>query len=122
MSHVVVIQTEIRNVKALGLACQRLGLPLPVYGEAQLFSGRQTGWQVRLPEWRYPVVADVASGQLAFDHFGGRWGDPQQLDRFLQSYAAEITKLEARKLGYSVTEQPLEDGSIKLTVEVGGAV
>ena len=122
MSHVVVIQTEIRNVKAMGLACRRLELPLPVYGEAQLFSVRQTGWQVQLPDWRYPVVADVDSGQLAFDHYEGRWGDPRQLDRFLQAYATEVTKLEARKHGYSVTEQPLEDGSIKLTVDVGGAV
>ncbi|WP_166831815.1 DUF1257 domain-containing protein [Thalassoroseus pseudoceratinae] len=121
MSHIVVIQTEVRNVEAMGLACRRLELPLPVYGEAQLFSGRQTGWQVSLPEWRYPVVADVASGQLAFDHFGGRWGDPQHLDRFLQSYAVELAKLEARKQGHTATEELLVDGSIKVTVSVGGA-
>ncbi|MEO8493902.1 MAG: DUF1257 domain-containing protein, partial [Planctomycetota bacterium] len=31
------------------------------------------------------------------------------------------TKLEARKQGHSVHEQALNDGSIKLTVSVGGA-
>ena len=48
------------------------------------------------------------------------WGNPQQLDGFLQIYAVEKTKLEARKRGHSVTEQALADGSIKLTVQVAG--
>lgn len=51
------------------------------------------------------------------------WGDQTQLDRFLQAYACERTRIEARKKGYAVTEQPLQDGSIKLTIHVtGGAV
>ncbi len=49
------------------------------------------------------------------------WGDQAELSRFLQAYAAEKTKIEARKKGHSVTEQTLADGSIKLTIQVGGA-
>lgn len=70
---------------------------------------------------RYPVVADVNTGKLAYDNYNGRWGEQKQLDRFLQGYAVEKAKMEARKKGHSVIEQPLEDGSIKLTVSVGGA-
>ena len=44
------------------------------------------------------------------------YGDPGQLDRFMQMYAVEMAKLEARKKGYSVSEQPLEDGSIRLQI------
>ena len=44
-----------------------------------------------------------------------------QLDRFLQMYSVEKAKLESRRKGYAVTEQPLADGSIKLTVQVGSA-
>ena len=51
-----------------------------------------------------------------FDNFGGSWGDPKQLDRLMQIYAVEKAKLEARKKGYSVSEQPLEDGSIRLQI------
>jgi hypothetical protein len=40
----------------------------------------------------------------------------------LQAYAVEKTKIEARRKGHAVTEQQLADGSIKLTVQVGGAV
>ncbi|WP_296454333.1 hypothetical protein [Rubinisphaera sp.] len=51
------------------------------------------------------------------------FASPKQvhLDRYLQSYAVEKARLEARKKGHTITEQSLEDGSIKLTVNVGGA-
>ena len=44
----------------------------------------------------------------------------QELDRFLQAYAVERAKSEARRQGHSVTEQPLADGSIKLTIQLAG--
>ena len=121
MSHVVTIETEVRDARAVASACRRLGLPEPTAGTVQLFSGEATGLAVRLPGWRYPVVCDTASGQVRFDHYEGRWGDPQLLGRFLQMYAVEKARLEARQRGHGVTEQTLPDGSIRLTVSVGGA-
>jgi hypothetical protein len=53
---------------------------------------------------------------VRYDNYGGRWGEQAQLDRFLQTYAVEKVKLEARKKGYQVTEQALADGAIKLQV------
>jgi hypothetical protein len=122
LSHIVSIETEIRDAAAIKAACQRLRLEAPVFGEAKLFSGTKTGWQVKLPDWRYPVVCDVATGKIDFDNYGGRWGKQQELDRLLQSYAVEKTKIEARKKGHSVTESQLTDGSIKLTISVGGGI
>ena len=87
----------------------------------KLFSGEVNGLAVQLPDWRYPVVCETNSGQVKFDNYNGRWGDQQELDRFLQGYTVEKTKLEARRKGHSVTEQPLQNGSIKLTINVGGA-
>ena len=69
----------------------------------------------------FPGVFDVETGEARFDNFRGKWGEQRQLDRFLQSYAVERARLEARKQGHTVTESPLADGSIKLTIEVGGA-
>lgn len=120
MSHIVQIQTEVRDAAAIGAACRRIGLPETVFGEAKLFSGAKTGWQVQLPDWRYPVVIDVNTGQIDFDNYGGRWGDQRQLDRLLQAYAVEKAKIESRKKGHTVTEQPLADGSVKLTIQVAG--
>ena len=121
MSHIVTIQTEIRDPVAILAACRRLGLPTPEQEAVQLYSSRATGWAVRLPGWRYPVVCQTETGQLQFDNFNGRWGDQQALDRFRQAYAIEKAKLEARRQGHAVTEQALADGSIRLTVNPGGA-
>ncbi len=49
------------------------------------------------------------------------WGEQQYLDSFLQSYAVERAKIEARRKGHTCTEQHLADGSVKLTLNIGGA-
>jgi len=110
----------VRDPAALAAACRRLGLGPPVEGTARLYSGQATGWLVQLPGWRYPVAADVRTGELKADNYGGRWGDQSELNRLLQAYACEKAKLEARRAGHSVTEHNLPDGSIRLVIQAGG--
>jgi hypothetical protein len=116
MSHIVTIQTRVHDTPAVHAACKRLGLPQAAEGTARLYSGEATGLIVQLPGWQYPVVIDALTGTLRYDNFGGSWGEQAQLDRFLQMYAVERAKLEARRKGYSVTEQALQDGAIKLQI------
>jgi hypothetical protein len=106
---------------AVTAACQRLGLPQPVQGTAKLYSGQAIGLLVQFPGWQYPAVIDTTTGAISYDNFGGRWGEQAQLDKFLQSYAVEKTKLEARKKGMQGSEQTLQDGSIKLHILEGGS-
>lgn len=120
MSHIVTIKTAVKDATAVRAACQRLGLPPPVQGTHRLFTSSATGLGVQLPKWRYPVVCHTDSGQLEFDNFRGHWGDQRQLDAFLQAYGVEVAKAEARRKGHQVTEAKLGDGSIKLTINVGG--
>ena len=120
MSHIVQIRTEVKDVAAARAACQRLQLEAPIEGRARLFSGEATGLIVKLPDWKYPVVFDTTTGEAKYDNYNGHWGDQKQFDKFLQIYAVEKAKIEARRRGHSVTEQPLEDGSIKLTIQVQG--
>ncbi len=119
MSHIVTIQTRVHDPVAVSAACRRLGLAEPVQGIAQLFSGEASGLLISLPGWKYPAVIDTATGQVRFDNFEGRWGEQQHLDRFLQAYAVERAKLEARKKGYAVSEHALQDGSIRLQISEG---
>jgi hypothetical protein len=121
LSHIVTIQTQIRDAHAVRAACQRLGLTQPMAGTHKMYSGQVAGLAVQLPKWVYPLVCQVDSGQLQFDNYHGRWGEQRYLDAFLQMYAIEKAKIEARRKGHSVTEQSLADGSIKLTIHVGGA-
>ena len=121
MSHVVQIHTQVRDPVAMEAACRRLAWPAPTYGATRLFSAEATGWRVQLPDWRYPVVCDTALGVIHYDNFEGRWGDPRHLQRYLQAYAVEKARLEARRAGHTVLEQTLSDGSVKLTIQVGAA-
>jgi len=121
MSHIVEIKTEVKSEAAVQAACRRLELPPPVHETVRLFSDTATGYAVRLPNWRYPVVCDLTSGSLRFDTFEGAWGESRHLDAFLQAYAVEQAKLEARRQGHSASETRLADGSIRLTISLGGA-
>ena len=118
MSHLVTIKTEVRDPVRVRAACRRLGLPAPVGGKVRLFGSEAEGLAVQLPDWRYPIVCDTASGQVKFDNFNGNWGKQEHLDAFLQAYAVEKAKIEARKKGYAVTEKKLKDGTIELEVRV----
>jgi hypothetical protein len=120
MSHIVTIETEIRDPVALAAACQRQGLDPPQHETVTLFNDTATGHAVRLPGWKFPVVCALDTGRLHYDNFEGRWGDQEHLDRFRQNYAIEKATREARKAGHSVYERPLEDGSVKLTITTGG--
>ena len=73
MSHIVQIQTKLRDPAAVHAACRRLKLPEPVQGTARLFSGEATGLLVKLPDWLYPVACDTATGQLRYDNYNGSW-------------------------------------------------
>ena len=116
MSHVVTIQSKLTDAVAVAAACRRLNLPAPEQGTAQLYSGEVSGLIVRLPDWIYPAVVDTASGEVKYDNYGGEWGSPVQLAKFIQMYAVEKARIEAAKKGFVVTEQSLENGSIKLSI------
>jgi hypothetical protein len=122
VSHIITIATEVRDAEAVRAAAKRLGLDEPIQGTFRLFDGEAMGMGVRLPGWLYYPVFDLATGQVKYDNYGGQWGEQKHLDAFLQAYAVEKAKIEARKRGHSVFEQPLADGSIKLTIQVAGGV
>jgi len=120
MSHIVTVNSQLRDAGGVAAACRRLGLSAPVHKTVKLFSGEATGLAVQLPDWNYPVVIDTANGEVRYDNFEGRWGEQSRLDAFLQAYAVEVVKAQSRRKGHTVTEQTLENGAIKLTVEVNG--
>ena len=121
MSHVVEIKTEVRDEQAVKAACVRLQLAQPETKTVRLFSATATGLCVKLPGWNYPLVCNSQTGALQYDNYNGHWGEQRELNRFLQAYAVEKARIEARKKGHRVTEATLEDGSIRVTVHVGGA-
>jgi len=120
MSHVVSIHTQVRDPIAIESACHRLQLPAPSYRTVRLFNSEVSGIAVDLPDWKYPVVCRTETGELHYDNYGGRWGNPARLNSFLQTYAVEKVKLEARKQGQTAIEQSLADGSLRVQIAVAG--
>src|SRR5262249_27424911 len=116
MSHIFAITAQVHDPTAVAAACRRLDLPEPTVGTAQLYSGEAAGLLVHLPGWEYPAVIDTLSGTIRYHNYEGRWGAQAQLDRFLQAYAVEKARLEARKAGHTVIEETLADGSILLQI------
>jgi hypothetical protein len=121
VSHIVEIKTEIRDEQAVKAACARLNLPQPEHKTVRLFNATVTGLCVELPGWSYPVVCNLQTGQAQYDNYNGHWGEQSRLNQFLQAYAVEKAKIEARKKGHTCAETRLQDGSIRVTVKVGGA-
>ncbi len=120
MSHIAQIKTEVRDSEAVSAACRRLGLEQPTMDTFNVYIVKRTGLGVKLPGWNYPVVCNLETGAVDFDNYNGGWGDQKELDKFLQAYAVEKAIHEAQKGGYSVFEQTLDDGSIKLNITVEG--
>ena len=72
MSHIVQIQTEVRDQIAIESACRRLHIQNPFFGLHMIFTKQVEGWGVRLPGWIYPVVCQTSTGSVQFDNYGGR--------------------------------------------------
>ena len=89
MSHIVRIQTEVRDGAAVFAACRRRQLAEPVAGKHRLFSSEVEGLAVNLRDWSYPAVCKLETGEVLYDNFGGRWGEQRELDQFMQAYAVE---------------------------------
>ena len=85
-------------------------------GTTKIYTRTVTGMLVQLPGWRYLVAIDTLTGAVHYDNFNGHWGERRHLDLFLQAYAVEKAKLEARRKGCPTNEVTLQDGSIKLQI------
>lgn len=118
MSHIVQIKTEVKDEMAVRAACLRLKWEQPVFGNHRVFSVNRDGLAVKAPGWHFPIVCNLNTGAVDYDNYNGNWGEQKYLDQFVQAYTIEKAKLEAAKMGHSVYEEPMADGSIKLTVTV----
>lgn len=111
MSHLVTIQTEIRNTRAAQLAAARAGGTIH-----NLATGDQT-FNIALPGAYGHLSADTRTGKMSLD--SDNLHNPRTkaaVDRFLDYYAAELIKLTAAAEGQTVLETELPDGSIRLEV------
>lgn len=118
MSHTLTIKTKFTDPEAIRQTCRELGIAEPTRGKIRMFDGKEIadGYAVTLPGWREPVAIDAETGEAFFDNYNGAWGDQKHLDRFTQLYATNAATNAAEALGYQVSREYADNGSIKLTV------
>ncbi len=117
MSHIVTIKTACKDINAIRAACSVLKLDAPVIGTHKLYNNQTAqGIGVSLPDWRFPIVISQETGEIRFDNYGGSWGKQTHLDAFVQRYAIEKARIEARKKNHSFREETLSNGSVKVTI------
>jgi len=125
MSHFTDIKpkTVLKNVQALEMACKELGLELMKDGVARGYAGQTTkGDYVIKLKGPYDVALVQSENGYAIrtDWWGGHVEREigKNAGRLLQEYGVAAATMEARKKGYLVKKNVMQDGSIKLTVGV----
>lgn len=131
-SHTALLKVEYTDPDALKIAVERMGgLWYGFDAKHDLFDTKQTGWGFRLPMaeglhktadgrrfWYHPLVLR-ADGQLAYDSYGGEWGDVSQLETLKSEYAFAMTEKAALDLGW-LTERV--DGRLVVHHPSGGTL
>ena len=120
MSHIVQIQAEVRDPGGRG------GLPPARPARARPRHRHPLRGPGRRPARQAARLA--LPGRLRHRHRGGplrqlRGPGASRRTSTASSrrYAVEKARIEARKRGHSVAEQTLSDGSIEVTIQLGGA-
>lgn len=120
MSHTVRRRSQCTNEEGVTRAAQRMGAQVLGHGRHRLYDGTRTGFGVKLPGWRYPIVFDLTNGNMAYDHYNGSWGNPERLNDFKQGYTLEMGKKTAEEKGHRVEEVALDNGDVELKIHIGG--
>ncbi len=122
MSHFTEIKTQIKDIEALRLACQEMGLNLLQDADARgYYENRTKGDYViklkgpydialnKQQDGTYGLTADLWQGHVEKE-VGHNYG------KLLQLYGVHKATIEARKKGLSVMRKQKQDGSIKLVL------
>lgn len=118
MSHIVTVETMLKNTASISKACARLKWKCVEKGVGVFYNGNSvSGCVVNPTNWKYPIVIKE-SGEILSDTYNGNWGDINDLNRLKQYYALEETKTTLSTQGLYGYEEEHEDGSITLTAEV----
>ena len=122
MSHFTTIQTQIRDIAALRLACHELGIELTEHAVARGYKGATHKGEYainlkgpydiavnRQQDSTFGLTCDWYQGHVE-EEVGANYG------RLLQLYGVYKAQAEARRKGLTVRRQALADGAIKLTI------
>lgn len=142
MSHVVAIETIMRDLDAIKATCKELGLvfkqgqntfqwwgqsvgdyPIPAGMKAAELGQCDHAIGVPGTSWEIGLVRQANGGfKLAFDFFGSQ-GAPivkalggKDARKFLQAYGVNMATLQAKRLGYNAQRVMGKNGAINVVI------
>lgn len=99
-SHTVSVKVEFKNLQSLADAVASVGGIVLGVGRHRLFSSHEEGFGFRLPGWSYCLVAKQ-DGTLAYDDYGGAWGNVADLETLKAEYTLGAAKNACDQLGWA---------------------
>jgi hypothetical protein len=88
------VVTSIRDPVALAATCLELSLTIPKERTFQLHQKEASGWVVRLPGLRRPVMFDLRTGLVAYHRLDNAYERYAHLMRFIHTFYAVQTRLK----------------------------
>ena len=80
---------------------------------------RRRGCSCSCPAGSIPSPSTPRAVRSSTTTFRSTGATSRRLHAFQQAYAVEVVRIQARKKGYVVSEQQLQDGSVKLQIQEG---
>lgn len=116
MSHIVTIETEMKNFDTIKEVCKILGLKYEQSKDIKVYNTIKSGIGIYLKGWKYPIVVNEL-GKVDYDNYSGSWGDIEEYNKFINEYSLEETLKRIKKKNLKYTIQRLND-EIKIEVMV----
>lgn len=118
MSHAVAVTSKLLDRRNIEAACKLLGGTVSEETSVRFYDrSTHDGIVLLLPGWndRYGHVVVKPSGEIAYDDYGGDWGDVKDIGRLKQLYAfAEAEDLYGDE--WEVEKEWMDDGNLKVTI------
>lgn len=118
MSHAVTVTSKLLNRRNILAACQLLGGTVSEETIVRFYDGStHDGIVLRLPGWdeRFGHVVVKPDGEIAYDDYGGSWGDPGDVAKLKKLYAfSEAEDLYGDE--WDVEKEWMDDGNLKVTI------
>jgi hypothetical protein len=106
LSHTVRTAVEYGgNPPALEAAVNAMGGTWLGRASHKLYEKAETGLGFTLPGWRYPLVLKQ-DGTLAYDDYGGQWGNPADIQTLTGRFAVEAARGAAEAQGWMCEDTP----------------
>lgn len=131
MSHLTAIQSQIKSVEALRMACQALNVELRVGGRARYFNGQETEecdyvvrsakqYEVglkRQADGTYSLIGDDMVLKGTYGYVDERFG--KACGKLRQEVAYATLQIEARRKDMRLTREVRDDGKLRVIMYGG---